>query len=156
MKTKLTLMVLLASQFLTCQKSNEEPLKSLAETISGTYEATSHESFGKSLSYPINGKTISLQIEAVTKDTVRIVVNSISNDIYSPGETKVYPKVAVSKSTCSACSDPVTYRVSLGLPVNQGTLENVIWFDANKRAFYTYIPPNYTKGAVQTAFTKIN
>lgn len=155
MKTKLTLIILLTSQLFACHKSNEEPLKSLAETISGTYGATSHVSFGKSLSYPINGKTISLQIEAVAKDSVRIIVNSIENNIYSPGQTAVYSKVAVSKSTCN-CADPVTYRVSLGVPVNQGTLENIIWFDANKRAFYTYIPPNYTKGAVQTVFTKVN
>lgn len=153
MKLKLLAAVLLIIGSVSCKKAVEEPTP--AEAISGVYEAKTYNGVVIPLmTYPINGQTITLRILPVSKDTVRVEVNSTSNGFYSPGAATIYPKVFVKESNCNTCQYTRIYTIALAPPVNQGTSENSIWFDPKNNAYYTFIPPNYTTGAVQTVFVK--
>lgn len=139
---------------LSCNKITIENIPA-ARAVSGVFIAKTYQSFGSPIPYPINGQTIQLQIDPVAKDTVRVQVNSTQNGFYSPGELAVYPKVYVQEKPCSNCAGVKLYTLNLAPPVDAGTLENSIWLDAQRNAYYTYIPPGYNKGAVQTVFVKM-
>ncbi len=144
----------LITTLLSCNKITIENIPA-AQAVSGIFAAKTYQSFGSPIPYPINGQTIQLQIDPVAKDTVRVQVNSTQNGIYSPGEFAVYPKVYVQEKPCTNCGGVILYTLSLAPPLDAGTLENSIWFDAQRNAYYTYIPPGYNKGAVQTVFVKL-
>ena len=152
MKFKLIVLILILIQF-CCKKTTNNPAS--AQIISGRYQANTYNNGGSpNILYPINGQTITLQIDPVSDDSVSVQVNSTINGSYSPGGNAVYPNTAVHETICSNCQYDKTYSISLGSQLNPGTLENTIWFDPNNNAYYTYIPPNYTKGTVQTIFVK--
>jgi hypothetical protein len=154
MKCKPIAGVLLTIGLISCRKNMDE--HSAALTISGIYEAKTYQSFGNVITYPINGQTISLQINPVSKDSVRVQINSTFNGFYSPGNAAIYPEVYVEESICSNCQHYSIYEISLAPQVHPGTLENTIWVDPDNNAYYTYIPPNDNAGAVQTIFVKTN
>jgi hypothetical protein len=153
-KVKLLIVLVFAFGLLSCKKTSVEA--SPGQAISGTYEAKTYDSFGQVMNYPLNAQTMSIQITAVSKDSARVEVNSTTNGYYSPGDAAVYPKVMVTETICANCQYCKTYKISFAPPVDPGTLENSIWFDPQYNAYYTYIPPGYTKGAVQTVLVKSN
>ncbi|AKD53860.1 hypothetical protein [Spirosoma radiotolerans] len=127
---------------------HDEPNLDAGQAVSGTFTAKSTESFGESKLYPINGKTITLQIERVSADTVRVRVQAPANGFYSPAKDTTYAKAYV-------LTKPQGYYISLEPPVHPGTAENQITVSSGS-ALYTFIPPSYTLGAVTTVFTKAN
>jgi hypothetical protein len=159
MKFKLLAAVLLIASF-SCQKTADElPVTppTLAEAISGSYTASTHNVFSEITAYPINGQTIKLLISAVSTDKVRVEIHSAPNGVYSPGSVLVYPEVTVKQreGACNTCTPGLpVFQLDMAPPTHAGSLENAIWFDHAGRAYYTYIPPNYTKGAVQTTFLR--
>ena len=154
MAGKFASLLLLAILCLGCRKSVVELTP--AQQVSGAYEAkTYNDVFSPLMTYPINGKTITLQIEPVSRDSALVKVLSTKNGFYSPGDSAIYPKVYVKEINCTSCQYHRTYTLTLAPPISPGTMENTIWFDPNNNAYYTYIPPDYTKGEVQTVFVKI-
>jgi hypothetical protein len=106
------------------------------------------------MAYPINGETITVQIDPVSRDSVQVKIISTQNGFYSPGASAIYSKVYVKEINCTSCQFRRSYTLTLAPPTHSGTAENTIWFDPTSNAYYTYIPPGYTKGAVQTVFVK--
>ena len=131
-----------------------------AKAIEGSYTAYKHVRFDSVTSYPINGKTITLQIDAIGEDSVRLQIRSVRNGFFSPGDTVIDRHLFVQKMFTG-------YQVSLGDPVDSGTAENSIGFDGSSDRFYgvylnngyygyyVYVPPGYKQGAVQTLFKKM-
>src|SRR5689334_22131864 len=150
MKKILLFLLILSSG---CNKSNT--ILSSSEVLKGTYIAKSYDGFIME-SYPINGKTFSMQIDVVSADTVHVLISSTENGFYSPGDTLINLNAFVYKRNCTNCQYTTTYQISLGTQIFPGTLDNTIWFDAKNNAYYTYIPPNFTKGDVQTIMVKTN
>ena len=66
-----------------------------AQVIAGTYKATDYVTFDKKTPYPINGKTITFQIERISPDTVSVSVKALANGFYSPARDTTYNKVYV-------------------------------------------------------------
>uniref|UniRef100_UPI002613B398 hypothetical protein n=1 Tax=Hydrotalea sp. TaxID=2881279 RepID=UPI002613B398 len=85
MKSKLVYLIFLTYGFVSCGKSVEEVTP--AQAISGTFLAkTYNDVVSPLMTYPINGKTITLQINPVSRDTVQVKVLSTKNGFYSPGD----------------------------------------------------------------------
>ena len=132
-----------------------------AQAIEGSYAAYKHLRFDSVNKYPINGKTITMQIDAIGEDSVRLQIRSVQNGFFSPGDTIIDRHLFVQKMLSTG------YQVSLGDPGDPGTAENLIQFDDSFNGFYhvypyngyygyyTYVPPGYKQGAVQTLFMKI-
>jgi hypothetical protein len=155
MKSKLIFLVFLTYGFVSCGKSAEEVTP--AQAVSGNFLAKTFDGVALPLmAYPINGKTIKLEINPVSRDTVEVKVFSTQNGFYSPGDSAMYSKVYVKEIDCKSCQYHRTYTLALAPPTFPGTADNTIWFDPNNNAYYTYIPSGYTKGAVQTRFVKRN
>ena len=155
MRHKIIFLIFLTYGFVSCGKSVEELTP--AQAVSGTFLAKKYDDIVSPLmTYPINGKTITLQIDPVTRDSVLVKVLSTQNGFYSPGDSAIYSKVYVKEINCTSCQYHRTYTLTLAPPTFPGTADNTIWFDPNNNAYYTYIPPGYTKGGVQTVFVKIN
>ena len=131
-----------------------------AQAIEGSYTAYKHHRFDSVTSYPVNGRTITMQIDAIGEDSVRLQIRSVQNGFYSPGDTVIDRHLFVQKMFTG-------YQVSLGDPVDAGTAENSIRFDASfdryfgvylyngYYGYYVYVPPGYKQGAVQTLFKKM-
>lgn len=155
MKFKFAIIIILTYLLIGCNKSVIEP--TAAEAISGTYEAKTYQAFDDELTYPINSQTIRIQIDAVSKDTVKVQVNSSINGFYSPGDTAIYPKVFVKETVGSNLQYRKSYQIFLAPPINNGTAENSISFepDYDNKASYIYSPPGYTLGAVETILVRI-
>jgi hypothetical protein len=155
MKPKVVFLILFTYGFVSCRKSVGELTP--AQAVSGTFLAKTYNDIVSPLmTYPINGKTIKLQINPVSTDSVRVQVFSTQNGYYSPGDSTIYSKAFVKSINCLSCQYPRTYTITLAPPTSTGTADNTIWFDLNNNAYYTYIPPGYTKGDVQTVFVKMN
>ena len=114
MKFKFAIIIFLTYSLIGCKKSVIEP--TAAEAISGTYEAKTYHAFDDELTYPINSQTIRIQIDAVSKDTVRVQVNSSINGFYSPGESAIYPKVFVKETVGSNLQYRKSYQIFLAPP----------------------------------------
>ncbi len=128
-----------------------------AKVIAGTYTANKYVSFDTK-SFPINGKTITLQIDRVAPDTVRVKVQAPANGIYSPAKDTTYNKVYV-------LTKPQGYYLTLETnttqPNNQLGSELVIAplvapATSPNWASYVFVPPGYTLGRVSVEFTKAN
>ena len=65
-----------------------------AKVIAGTYTANISR-LPDVKSYPINGKTITFQVERISPDTVRVRVQAPANGFYSPARDTTYDKVHV-------------------------------------------------------------
>jgi len=132
-----------------------------AQTIEGSYTAYKYLRFDSVINYPVDGKTITMQIDAIGEDSVRLQIRSTQNGFYSPGDTVIDHHLLVQKLPYSG------YEVSLGDPVDSGTGENTIGFDnsynryygvdpySSYLGYYIYVPPAYKQGAVETLFKKI-
>lgn len=140
-----------------CKKSG--PTLTPAQAIEGRYTAFKYIGI-ESLYYPINGKTITMQIDAIGQNSVRLQMRSVENGFYSPGDTVIDLHLLVQKLPYSS------YQVTLGDPVDSGTDENTIEFndswnrylgvDPGYLGYYIYVPPGFKQGegAVETIFTK--
>jgi hypothetical protein len=132
-----------------------------AQAIEGSYIAYKYLRFDSVINYQTNGKTITMQIDAIGEDSVRLQMRSVQNGFYSPGDTVIDRHIYVQKTKYSG------YLVTLGDPVDPGTSENTIVFDDSYSSryqlysyngyygYYIYVPPGYKQGAVQTIFTKM-
>ncbi|GAB3887034.1 hypothetical protein [Spirosoma agri] len=126
-----------------------------ANVIAGTYTANISR-LPDVKSYPINGKTITFQIERIAADTVRVRVQAPANGFYSPARDTTYNKVYVlTKSQgyyLTLETDPTQPNNQLGselviaAPVLPATAPN--W------ASYVFLPPGYKLGRVSAEFTK--
>ncbi|HEY4876871.1 MAG TPA: hypothetical protein VIH86_14930 [Puia sp.] len=155
MRLKIAFLFYIGVMLISCNKT--AVISSPAQAISGKYEAkTYNDVFSALVYYPINGQTMSLQIDPISKDSVRVEVNSTVNGFYSPGNSKIYPSVFVVKKVNANEQFDGMFIIALAPSVDPGTLENSIWFDSQNNAYYTFIPPNYTKGAIQTMFVRTN
>jgi hypothetical protein len=131
-----------------------------AQAIQGSYTAYKYLRFDSVINYLINGKTITMQIDATGDDSVRLQMRSVQNGFYSPGDTVIDRHLYVQKTQ-------YTYLVTLGDPVDSGTGENTIVFDDSYSSriliypnngycgYYVYVPPSYKQGAVETIFIKM-
>ncbi len=127
-----------------------------ANVIAGTYTATIAR-IPDVKSYPINGKTITFQIERIAPDTVRVNVQAPANGFYSPARDTTYNKVYV-------LTKPQGYYLTLETdktqPNNQLGSELVIASplapDTSPNwASYVFLPPGYKLGRVSAEFTKV-
>jgi hypothetical protein len=127
-----------------------------AELLSGSYIAKTYNDGFSVTNYPINGKLLTMQIEVVSDDTVHLHLNSTNNGFYSIGDTVINKNFLITKTTCSSCEQTVIYKILLGNQTvpEPGSLENTIWFDKSLNAYYTFVPPGYAKGEVQTVMAK--
>jgi hypothetical protein len=139
--------------------SNVQPVSALdaAKVIAGTYTATITR-IPDIKSYPINGKTITFQIERISADTVRVKVQAPANDFYSPARDTTYNNVYV-------LTKPQGYYLTLETdttqPNNQLGSELVIAPPFSPEtspnwASYVFLPPGYKLGRISAEFTKIN
>jgi hypothetical protein len=136
-----------------------------AEAIEGSYTAYKYEGVAAdtATSYPINGKTITMQIDAIGEDSVRIQMRSVQNGFFSPGDTVIDRHVLVQKILLAYNA----YRILLGDPGDSLTAGNSIEFDNSFDRFfnvypyngyygyYVYTTPGYPQFAVETLFKKI-
>ncbi|UFH53673.1 hypothetical protein [Spirosoma sp. KNUC1025] len=128
-----------------------------ATVIAGTYTANISR-LPDVKPYPINGKTITFQIERISPDTVRVKVQAPANGFYSPARDTTYNKVYV-------LTKPQGYYLTLETstvePNNQLGSELVIappvapatspiW------ASYVFLPPGYQLGRASAEFIKVN
>lgn len=137
-----------------------------AKVIAGTYTANlSRIPIVKS--YPINGKTITFQVERISSDKVRVRVQAPANGFYSPARDTTYENVYV-------LTKPQGYYLTLETdttqPNNQLGSELVIAppsasGDSPNWAAYMFVPPTYTSGTselpkyvarMSVEFTKTN
>lgn len=148
--------IILAISLLNCKKTEVEVTP--AKQISGIFEAKTYDNGFNSrlMNYPINGQSLKIDIKYVSQDTVSVHLISTVNGFYSPGIDTTFSKVYVVEDMNPNRQQPKIFRLKLAPPVNISTLENSIWFDSNLNAYYSYIPPNYKLGAVQTVFAKTN
>ena len=148
--------LILAIILLNCKKTEVEVTP--AKQISGVYEAKTYDDGfnSKLMNYPINGQSIKLDIKFVSQDTVSVHLISTINGFYSPGIDTTFSKVYVVQDINPIRQQSKIFRLKLSSPVNPLTLENSIWFDSNLNAYYTFIPPKYKLGAVQTILAKTN
>ncbi|NEU69743.1 hypothetical protein [Spirosoma agri] len=109
-----------------------------AKAIEGTYRAKAFNETGEPIPYPINGQTLTLQIKAVTADTVQVDILATANGKYSPGQTLSYSRAAITSQKQS--NGTITYYVNLTeIPDRCGY--NTLWIYANKELDYNFIPP---------------
>ena len=132
-----------------------------AQAIEGSYTAYKYAGIESVYSYPINGKTITMQIDAIGEDSVRLQIRSVENGFFSPGDTVIDRHALVQKVWSNS------FQVTFGDPVDPGTPENTISFDDSYNrlyqlypyngyyGYYAYVPPGYNKGGVQTIFMKM-
>lgn len=139
-----------------------------AKSIEGTYTAYKYQGAELNFNYPINGKTISLQVDALGEDSVRLQLRSVQNAFFSPGDTVIDRHLFVQKTQCAGCqSSDSYYQVWLNKQSVAGSIENAIEFSGSANGIYgiktnsgyygyfTFVPPGYTKGAVQAVFKKM-
>lgn len=128
-----------------------------AKVIAGTYTANISR-LPDVKSYPINGKTITFQIERISPDTVRVKVQAPANGFYSPARDTTYNKVYV-------LTKPQGYYLTLETstvePNNQLGSELVIAppvapATSPNWASYVFLPPGYKLGRAATEFIKVN
>ncbi|GAB3548788.1 hypothetical protein [Spirosoma fluminis] len=128
-----------------------------AKAIAGTYTANTSR-LPDVKSYPINGKTITVQIERITPDTVRVKVQAPANGFYSPARDTTYDKVYV-------LTKPQGYYLTLETstvePNNQLGSELVIAppiapASSPNWASYVFLPPSYKLGRASAEFIKVN
>jgi hypothetical protein len=163
MKSAIVSIFICVILFEACKKNTDA--LSPAQTIQGNYTAYKHKAFDSVNTYPINGKTITIQIDAIGEDSVRLKLISTQNGYFSPGDTVIDRHFFV--QTLPGGVFPVAYQITLGEPVDDSaTAENTIAFYKGYNSlypiyaknglcgYYTFVPPDYHKGAVQTAFIK--
>lgn len=118
-----------------------------AQVIAGTYTATISRT-PTVKTYPIDGKTITFQIERISSDTVRVSVQAPANGFYSPAKDTTYTNVYV-------LAKPQGYYLTLETdttqPNNQLGSELIIALPAAPGhspdwAAYVFAPPTYTSG----------
>ncbi|GHB85189.1 hypothetical protein [Persicitalea jodogahamensis] len=118
-----------------------------AKVIAGTYTANIFR-IPDIKSYPINGKTITLHIERISPDTVRVRVQAPANGFYSPARDTTYNKVYV-------LTKPQGYYLTLETDATQpnNQLGSELVFappfppDSSPNwASYIFPPPSYTSG----------
>lgn len=139
-----------------------------AKSIEGTYTAYKYEGAELNFDYPINGKTIALQIDALGEDSVRLQLRSAQNAFFSPGDTVIDRHLFVQKIQCPNCqTSDIYYQVLLDSQPVAGSIENAIEFSGASNGiygikantgfygYYTFVPTGYTKGNVQTVFKKM-
>ena len=129
-----------------------------ATVIAGTYKATDFVTSATKNPFPINGKTITLQIERISPDTVRVDVKAPANDVYSPARDTTYNKVYVLtkpqgyyltlETNTTQPNNQLGSELAIAPPVAPDTAPN--W------ASYVFAPPGYTLGRVSVWFTKVN
>lgn len=116
-----------------------------AKVIAGTYTANLSRIPNVKF-YPINGKTITFQVERISSDKVRIKVQAPANDFYSPARDTTYENVDV-------LTRPQGYYLTLETnttqPNNQLGSELVIAAPSAPDkspnwAAYMFAPPTYT------------
>lgn len=137
-----------------------------ARVIVGTYTANLSR-IPTVKAYPINGKTITFQVERISADKVRVRVQAPANGFYSPARDTTYENVYV-------LTKPQGYYLTLETdttqPNNQLGSELVIAApsapdNAPNWAAYMFAPPTYTSGTselpkyvarMSVEFTKTN
>ena len=109
-----------------------------AKAIEGTYQAKAFNETGEPISYPINGQTLTLQIRAVTADTVQVDIQATANGKYSPGQSLSYSRAAITSQKHS--NGTITYYVNLtAIPDRCGY--NTLWIYPSQEMDYNFIPP---------------
>ena len=93
MKKQIALFGLIVLVAMACRQT--EPTPDPASIIQGDYTAESFKLTGEPVNYPINGKTITMQIRRVAKDTVQVDIQAVPNGQYSPGQSLSYPKAYI-------------------------------------------------------------
>lgn len=107
------------------------------------------------LTYPINGKDISLEIKYVAPDTVSVAITpsqvnaSMPAGVYSPTQVLFYPKAYIEKNGRS-------YIVYLIPPAkDREGLENVVMlYEGYNWADYVYTPPQTPSISTKVRFVK--
>ncbi|GAB3945837.1 hypothetical protein GCM10028805_15580 [Spirosoma harenae] len=130
MKTFYQLCILLLFSLISCRSSEPDPEP--AALVSGDYSAVVALNTG--LVYPINGKSFSLKIQRVSKDTVQVAIQSEPNYGFSPGQNLTYAKAFVGSSTIPVAKQLKggSYRYTVYLTPNAvnnpSSLDNVLLF----------------------------
>lgn len=129
-----------------------------AKIIAGTYKATDYVTSGNKTPYPINGKTLTLQIERISSDTVRVSVKAPANGVYSSAKDTTYNKVYVLtkpqgyyltlETNPTQPDNQLGSELAIAPPIAPETSPN--WLS------YVFAPPGYTLGRVSVWFTKVD
>jgi len=150
MRTLLASTVLLLLAVTACSKKEIEP----ARTIEGTYQAQEYGMSTPILTYPINGKDITLEIKYVARDTVSVAITprsvnaSMPAGVYSPVQRLFYPKAHIEKRSDA-------YVVYLVPTANKDAMENVVMlFERTEWADYVYTPPQTPSISTKVRFEK--
>ncbi len=150
MKFILVYASLLFVRTLSCKQAD----LSRAQSIEGTYRATTYNQFSNSndaITYPINGQQLTLQIKYVSADTVSVQITpsasttALPTGVYSPTQTLSFPNAYVESTNNTA-----TYIYLRGKSVTTVSTTNPqIWIYSDKRrADYLFNPtqtPNFSK-----------
>ncbi|MBO0953167.1 hypothetical protein [Fibrella forsythiae] len=132
------------------------PASDAAQVIAGTYTADIAR-IPTVKAYPINGRTITVDIERLSPDRVRVKVQAPANGFYSPARDTTYENVYV-------LTRPQGYYLTLETdatqPSNQLGSELVIApplppATSPNWASYVFAPPGYQKGRVSAEFIKL-
>jgi hypothetical protein len=129
---------------ISCKENSPEP----SFVVAGNYTAQDYRLTTQPEPYPINGKTIDIEIKSVSKDVVEVNVQAPANDIYSPALNVKYDKALVVENGIS--NGKVTSYIIYLDGIVKSPFNNVILVYDNKTADYYYTPPGYTKGQVTT------
>lgn len=115
--------------------------------VVGSYSAIEFRQTPTPQPYPINGKTINIDVIRTANSTVNVTVQAPANGIYSPGNlTYTGAHVSVNKN---GKNEAVSWAIYLNGKVTE-ELRDVILVYPNKTADYFFVPPDYTKGPVTT------
>jgi hypothetical protein len=88
-----TLSLVMPLTLVSCSKTDVS-LPEPAPAIEGIYKATTFFS-SDTLSYPIQGQTMTLKLTSVSRDSVRVEIEAAPNGSYSPGGNRTYEKLVV-------------------------------------------------------------
>ncbi|MVM34092.1 hypothetical protein GO755_28925 [Spirosoma sp. HMF4905] len=135
--------ILFCLAVLTCAAcKQDDPAADPASILQGNYTAFTYRGNSTPLPYPINGKTFTLQIKRITKDTVQVDIQATPNDGFSPGENRSYPKAYI----VSVPNGQGKYTFNVYLTPrpssNLGSLKDAFQFynSDNSQADYYYVP----------------
>lgn len=144
---KIIILIFIIPLFLfviSCKENSPEP----SFVVAGNYTAQDYRLASIPEPYPIDGKTIDVQIKSFSKDLVEVSVQAPANNIYSPALNIKYDKALVIENAMS--NGKVTSYIIYLDGIAKSPFNNVIMVYSNKTADYYYTPPGYTKGQVTT------
>lgn len=150
MKTQLVILCLAVYFLFGCK--NDDPSEDPARFLSGAYYAHSTVYQNQNNQYPVNGKTISIQIDRISPDTVQVRVNAPSNGLFSPARDTTYRRVYM-------VPRPSEYSLTLEADTSVRRLSSEIVFWRNPkgqidRISYLFAPPGFISGRMNVELVR--